>query len=138
MAGLRWPAPPVARGMRAPASSMSWASQPGRKVGPHHPPLPCLSAQASPRSRGVGEVLDACLARSLQRTPSSPHRGLADGGATVGQTPEQLALFPTGSLVLLGLLAVQLLRTLDTSFFHEEIDAALFEGVTGRDHLEFP
>ena len=60
----------------------------------------------------LGEVLDA--PRHVQRTPSSPHRGLADGGATVDQTPEQLALFPTVSLVLLGMLALQLLRTLDT------------------------
>ena len=52
--------------------------------------------------------------RRVQRTPSSPQRGLANGGTTVDPTREQPALFPTGSLVLLGLLTVQLLRTLDT------------------------
>jgi hypothetical protein len=44
------PLPPVARWMRAPAVSMSWVSQPGRKVGPHHPPLPFGSHQ--PRLQG--------------------------------------------------------------------------------------
>src|SRR3954447_14514562 len=48
----------------------------------HHPSLP-FSAQASPGLMGVGEVFGA--PRRLQRAPSSPHLGLADEGAEVGQ-----------------------------------------------------
>ena len=72
--------------------------------------LPCPALRLTP-----AQAREA-LARScrVQRTPSSPQRGLANGGTTVDPTREQPALFPTGSLVLLGLLTVQLLRTLDT------------------------
>jgi hypothetical protein len=51
-------------------------------LGRHHPPLP-FSAQASPGLMGVGEVFGA--PRRLQRALSSPHLGLADEGAEVGQ-----------------------------------------------------
>ena len=50
----------------------------------------CPSAWGQPRIQGFGEVLDA--SRHLQRAPSPPYRGLTDGGATVGPTPDQLAL----------------------------------------------
>src|SRR3954468_9019133 len=111
MARVRRPA--SARGERdASARSLDAVGLAARKEGwtaSPSPALPCPSAHASPGSRGVGEG-----PRRVQCTPSSAHRGLADEGATVAPTREQPALFPTGSLVLLGLLTVQLLRTLDT------------------------
>jgi hypothetical protein len=59
----------------------SWTASPS-------PALPFHPGQS--RIQGFGEVLDA--PRLLQRTPLPPHRGLADGGATVGQILEQVAL----------------------------------------------
>jgi len=85
MAGLRRPA--STRGeMDASARSLDVVGLAARKEGRTASPSPALRltpAQAS----GV-------LARSspVQRTPSSPRWGLADGGTTVGHTPEQVAL----------------------------------------------
>ena len=109
MAGLR--RPPSTRGERdASARSLDFvglaARKEGRTASPSHA-LPFGLRQPKLQGRWRGP-------RRVQRTPTSPHRSLADGRATVDQTRERLALFPTGSLVLLGVLSVHLLRTFDT------------------------
>jgi len=55
----------------------------------HRPPLPFGSGQ--PKIHGFGRR-PRRVPRHLQRTPSPPHRRLADGGAMIDQTPEPGAL----------------------------------------------
>src|SRR5215204_4045115 len=107
MAGLRRPA--SIRGERdASARSLDVVCLAARKEGrTASPPLPCPSAHASPGSRGVGEVLAASSLRPHHRSGAS-----LMGARRSTRHGSSLPCSPTGSLVLLGVLAVQLLRTL--------------------------
>src|SRR5215207_7527988 len=101
--------PASTRGERdASARSLNVVGLAARKEGRTASPSPALPF-GSRQPKLQGRWRDP---RRVQPKPSPPQQGLADGSATVDQTREQLALFPTVSLVLLGMLALQLLRTL--------------------------
>src|SRR5215203_4185634 len=91
MAGLRQPA--STRGERdASAGILDVVGLAARKDGWTASPSPALPlGSRQPRLQGCWRG-----PRRVQPTPSLPQRGLVDGGATVGQTREQLALFPHG------------------------------------------
>src|SRR4051794_33289482 len=109
MAGLRRPA--SSRGERdASARSLDVVGLAARKEGRTASPSPALpfgSRQPKLQGRWRGP-------RHVQRTPSSRNGASLMGARRSPRHGSSLRYSPTVSLVLLGMLAVQLLRTLDT------------------------